>query len=241
MKVEEIKVIIEKVEGWLKDREGMLLYNLAKNCQGRGKIVEIGSWKGKSTIWIGHGSKEGKNVDIFAIDPHIGTLYVEGEKFSGTFAEFKNNISYAKVDDIITPIVKTSEDAAKDFNHPIEFIFIDGLHEYECVKLDFSLWFPKVINGGIMAFHDYYNFGVTRFVKEYIIKSKHFKNIGLTESILYAQKVEKNSIYDRIRNRLILSAKVGFMTNIIKNETTKKLVLALPKPLRKLIKKVLGF
>ncbi|WP_455277747.1 hypothetical protein [[Eubacterium] cellulosolvens] len=55
-----IKKLTDKVEGWLTDKEGELLYKLAKQCTGKGVIVEIGSWKGKSTIWLGMGSKNGK-------------------------------------------------------------------------------------------------------------------------------------------------------------------------------------
>ncbi len=155
MNIEEVKKFTNKVEGWLTDKEGETLYNLAKNCKGNGVIVEIGSWKGKSTIWIASGSKSGNKVKVYAIDPHTGSSehQKEGEKIY-TFEEFKKNIKNAKVDDIVVPLVKTSEDAAKNFDEPIELIFIDGAHEYESVKLDFDLWFPKVINGGIMAFHD---------------------------------------------------------------------------------------
>jgi predicted O-methyltransferase YrrM len=107
-------------------------------------IVEIGSWKGKSTIWIAGGSKNGNKVKVYAIDPFVD-FYEE---------EFKKNIRDAKLDDIVIPLTKTSEEAAKNFDEPVEFIFIDGNHEYEFVKLDFDLWFPKVVDGGIMAFHD---------------------------------------------------------------------------------------
>ena len=73
MNIEETKKFADKAEGWLSDREGEILYNLAKNCKGKGVIVEIGSWEGKSTIWIGSGSKNGNKVKIYAIDPHTGS------------------------------------------------------------------------------------------------------------------------------------------------------------------------
>ena len=58
MEIDEIKKLVDKVDGWLTYKEGELLYNLAKNCTGEGVIVEIGSWQGKSTIWLGRGSKK---------------------------------------------------------------------------------------------------------------------------------------------------------------------------------------
>ena len=205
--INNIKKIVYNVEGYLTLPEGELLYNLAKYCQKKGVIVEIGSWKGKSTIWLGKGSKEGKSIEIYAIDPHEGLMKVK-EKYqeNSTLNEFKKNIRTAKVDDIIIPIIKTSEEAATSFDKPIGLIFIDGLHEYEYSKSDFNLWFPKVIYDGYMAFHDTVkpSMGSKRVVSENVYKSNQFKNVGFVGTITYAQKVEQNTLKDRIRNRYIL-------------------------------------
>src|SRR5204862_2126445 len=56
------------IGGWLTPKEGRLLYELARGCTGRGVIVEIGSWKGKSTIWLASGSRRGPGVFVYAID-----------------------------------------------------------------------------------------------------------------------------------------------------------------------------
>jgi predicted O-methyltransferase YrrM len=77
-----VKELIKDVPGWLSDEEGEALYDLARECTGRGVIVEIGSWKGKSTICLGLGSRAGSSVRIFAVDPHAD--YRHGE--------FKDNI-----------------------------------------------------------------------------------------------------------------------------------------------------
>ena len=58
--VREIQEIVEKMDGWLSFAEGSFLYNAARNASGRGAVVEIGSWKGKSTIWLANGLKDGK-------------------------------------------------------------------------------------------------------------------------------------------------------------------------------------
>lgn len=190
MKMNEIKKLADEIGGWLTDREGELLYNLAKNCIGKGVIVEIGSWKGKSTICLAKGSKAGNKVKIYAIDPHTGSSEHK-KRYSRvwTLEEFKKNIKNAKVHDIITSIVKTSEEAAKNFVKPVELIFIDGAHEYELVKLDFELWFPKLINGGIMAFHDTGWPGPKKVVEEFVYQSKFFRNIKCIDSITFAEKV----------------------------------------------------
>ena len=84
------------------------------------------------------------------------------------------------------PTVKTSEEAAWNFSEPVELVFIDGSHEYELVRLDFELWFPKLISGGIIALHDTVGFpGPRKVVAENLHK---FRNIGLVDEITFAQK-----------------------------------------------------
>jgi len=209
MNLKSIKKITDNVDGFLHDKEGELLYNLAKECRGRGVIVEIGSWKGKSTIWLGKGSQAGKRLKIYAIDPHTGST--EHKKELGkinTFKEFKRNIKKAKIEKLVIPIVKTSKSAAKDFNKLIELIFIDGDHSYEMVKLDFEMWFPKVIEGGIIAFHDTTNWpGPKKVVSHFVYKSNIFRNVNFIRSITYAKKIEKNSLKDRLRSKYILLIK----------------------------------
>lgn len=210
MDLDEIVNITNQVDGWLTDNEGRLLYNLASSCTGRGVIVEIGSWKGKSTIWLANGSKKGSNIKVFAIDPHEG-IVTEEKVFSSSYEDFRNFISIAKVDDIVNPIVKTSEDAVKTFTEQVELIFIDGLHEYDYVKLDFELWFPKLLEGGIMAFHDAFSPGVNKVIKEKVFKSSSFIEIKFVDSILYARKVGKIYIKDRISNWFVYYVKLDFV------------------------------
>ncbi|WKZ17917.1 MAG: class I SAM-dependent methyltransferase [Candidatus Jettenia sp. CY-1] len=225
MEIHEIKKIVDNVDGWLTDKEGELLYTLAKNCTSENVIVEIGSWKGKSTIWLGMGSKRGNKLKIYAIDPHKGHKH-RPDKIE-TFEEFQRNIKKAKIDDIITPIVKTSEEAAKNFDEPITLIFIDGNHEYDHVKLDVELWFPKVTEGGILAFHDTASgnrwTGPKKVVKELVYKSKKLRNVRFVNSITIVEKVKQTSLKDRIMNRYTFLLKDLY-------EYTNK--LNLPKPLR---------
>lgn len=230
--IRDIKEIVSKVEGWLTDSEGEFLYNTAKQCSGRGVIVEIGSWKGKSTIWLGKGSKGGNNVKIYAIDPHTGSS--EHKRRFGevwTFEEFKKNIKNAEVDDVVVPIIKTSEDAEKGWKEPIEFLWIDGAHKYEMVKLDFELWCPYLIEGGIIAFHDTsYIGGPKLVVDKYIYRGNKFKNVCFLDGITFAQKVHKNSTKDKIKNRYVL---------LIRNIMIFAGKLNLPKPIRSIGKKIL--
>lgn len=197
----EIRRITRDLEGWLSDAEGELLFNLARQCTGKGIIVEIGSWKGKSTIWLAKGSQSGKRVPIYAIDPHVGssehkTMFQEPVN---TLDEFKKNIHDSRVDDVVTPVVAPSLEAAKIFDKPIELIFIDGAHEYDLVQSDFEAWFPKVVSGGMIVFHDTIGFpGPRRFVNKVVFNSPYLRNIRLVDDITVAEKVSRNTLSDRI-------------------------------------------
>lgn len=203
---ESIKEIVKNVDGWLTDNEGKLLYRLAKENSKKGVIVEIGSWKGKSTIWLAKGSKAGDNAKVYAIDPHTGSE--EHKKIlhgKSTFEEFKNNIKNADVANVVVPILKTSEEAALNFNKQVGLVFIDGDHSYEAVLLDFITWFPKMVEGGIMVFDDTIGWtGPIKVVEENIYKSPNFKNINFVEKVTYAEKVNKNSFVERLRNNFML-------------------------------------
>ncbi len=227
-----VKDIFDKVEGFLEEKEGEFLYNIAKDCKGKkGAIVEIGSWKGKSTICLGKGSKAGNKVKIYAIDPHRDTSTQECYQVKTSYEEFKNNIRDAGVDDIIFPILKTSKETAKIFHEPIEFLFIDSEHDYEDVKLDFQLWYPKVIYTGFIAFHDSGFSGPRKVIEKYVLLSKHFKFMSIIDSILFVQKVKKNSLRGRLTNIfLFFIFKCAFLYH----------KLPFPKPVTKLTERVLN-
>jgi MMP 1-O-methyltransferase len=228
-RIKETSKTVEDVPGWLTRSEGKLLFNLAKSCAGRGVIVEIGSWKGKSTIWLAKGSQAGQNVKVYAIDPHSATEEHRRQGNLSTFQEFQQNISRAGVAGLVFPIVTTSEAAAASFNTPIEMIFIDGDHDYEAVKRDFELWYPKVVDGGVMAFHDTTVWqGPKKLVAERMYKSRHFCDGSFAGSIAFATKVRANTGGQRLRNRLALCAKncVGPLQDFVENQIENSLLKA---------------
>lgn len=198
-------------DGWLTRREARLLYEMGKRCTGRGVIVEIGSWKGKSTIWLAHGSLEGARMKVYAIDPHTGITKEHAEGTSPTFADFQRNIQNAGVDALVVPILKTSEDAAKDFSLPVEAIFIDGNHDEASVQQDFDTWFPKVIEGGFMAFHDTIVWpGPKQVVRRAFGRTRRFRYARFANSLSLAEKVKRNSLVDVCKNQWMLLRKFTF-------------------------------
>jgi MMP 1-O-methyltransferase len=209
MNLKEIEAKVRSVQGWLMPSEARLLYRLARNCAGSGAIVEIGSWKGKSTIWLGHGSLAGKRAKVHAVDPHTGSPeHHAGGRQVSTYDEFARNIHNAGLGDLVEPHVDFSESVARRFNDPVELVFIDGLHEYEGVKTDFEAWFPKLVEGGIMAFHDTAVWpwpGPRKLVIEEVFKSRCFKRVRFVGTIVYAQKTTVRAATEGLENRLMLA------------------------------------
>ena len=198
----KVKPLIADVPGWLTDEEGEALYELARACRGDGVIVEIGSWKGKSTICLGLGSQAGNGVPVYAIDPHT----------DARFGDFESNVERAGITALVRPIASLSQPAADGFDEPIEILFVDGSHEYDLVLEDFEKWVPKVVDGGWVAFHDTtWTEGPRKVVGDAVYRSRRFKDVRfVVGSTTVARKVARNSVVDRLRNRYVLGVKTAF-------------------------------
>ncbi len=180
---------LDRVEGWLSHHEAILLYELAKKVSAQGEIVEIGSYKGKSTIALASGLYASKKLGkIWAIDPHEGIIK-EGQHFPNkkTFNDFKKNIQTAGVESLVQPVVETSRKAAKEWNQPIRLLFLDGLHDYQHTVEDYRIWSPWVVKGGVIAFHDGFcgEAGVWKVIHSHVFHRKDIVDIGTVSSILY--------------------------------------------------------
>ena len=224
----KVKPLIADVPGWLTDEEGEALYELARSCTGKGVIVEIGSWKGKSTVCLGVGSQDGEAVPVYAIDPHADYR----------FGDFKTNVERARIAELVRPIAALSQPAADDFVEPIELLFVDGSHEYDLVLEDFEKWVPKVVDGGWVAFHDTtWTAGPRKVVGHAIYRSRRFKDARfVVGSTTVARKVEQNSLADRTRNRYVLGVKTAFWLG---SSALKKQRRLLPKPVERFGRRVL--
>jgi len=222
-----VKPLIAGVPGWLTDEEGEALYELARACRGDGVIVEIGSWKGKSTICLGLGSRAGNGVPVYAIDPHTDTR----------FGDFESNVQRAGIRELVRPIASLSQPAADDFDEPIEILFVDGSHEYDLVLEDFEKWVPKVVDGGWVAFHDTtWTEGPRKVVGDAVYRSRCFKDARfVVGSTTVARKVARNSLADRMRNRYVLGVKTAFW---LSSSVLKKRRRVLPKRVEQLGRRV---
>jgi len=143
------------------------LYRRMVNEFGDGShFVEVGSWKGRSSSFMGveiHNSN--KKITFDCIDTWNGSSehwdpnnsqYKPEMKTnpSWLYDEFINNIK--PVSHIITPKRGKSEDLVHTYeDESLDFVFIDASHDYEDVKTDLKNWLPKVKVGGVLAGHDY--------------------------------------------------------------------------------------
>ncbi len=207
-------------------KEGKLLSKLAEKCVGRGAIVEIGSWKGFSTIYLAWGSKSGYATKIYAIDTFAGDInnLVSGE--GSTYIEFTANLKNAGVKDIVQPMVMASEQAAREWDStPIELLWVDGDHDD--IEADFERWYPHLIFGGIMAIHDtvyWDNMLPYKVAVRELYKSGKFADVKRVGCITYATKVNSLSAGDKIRNKYALYRRYTYQIFI--PYFTKCLVLA---------------
>lgn len=154
------------VDGWLLWEEGKALADLAVGK----RVLEIGSYCGKSTICMARGA-----VSVTAIDPHDGRAT---PKPKDTLKELGHNLEAYGVAGKVDVRVGTVDDYAGIPVKSIDFAFIDGAHDYESVKKDIAFTLPRLTPGALLAFHDYrsvpgefdgrWDPGVTRAVHELI-------------------------------------------------------------------------
>ena len=198
MDASELRRVLADVPGWLGDEEALALYQAARTCTGRGAIVEIGSWRGRSTICLALGSKDGPGVPVVAIDRHTDK----------TFVDFQENIRRAGIADLVRPIRATSDEAFTEFDEPIELIFIDASHKYDDVRRDFDQWVPLVVEGGTVAMHDTTWEGSKLVSEEAIYRSRHFKDVRFVpSSTTVGVKVASVTARDRRQSQRALLAK----------------------------------
>lgn len=179
---------IDSVEGLLVEGQEKWLFKAARSLPDSANLVEIGSFKGRSTCCLALGCR-GTKKRVFAIDPFDRN---EWDSRQQTFLqEFKQNIERCGVSNYVEPTIGLSNEVAKTWSKPIHFLFIDGSHRYEDVLADYTDFLPHVLPGGIIAFHDVCESwpGVLKAWHETI---KHqLTNVGYCTTIGFGRKPEK--------------------------------------------------
>jgi hypothetical protein len=162
----------EKIDGWFTFPN--LYSQLVRVLPEKGTFVEVGVWKGRSLAYfIVEAINANKNFNIYAVDTWEGSPEHKSDNAiinNTLFEEFTDNLTSVK--DKFKALQMTSKQASELFkNESIDGIFIDAAHEYEAVKEDLELWYPKVKSGGYFCGHDYSAGwpGVVQAVNEFFV------------------------------------------------------------------------
>jgi hypothetical protein len=158
--------LLNTVKGFLDPQEGNALYEIAIEASRRGPCLEIGSYCGKSTIYLGSACRKNNSV-LFSIDHHRGSeeqqpgeeyfdpeLYDPNARRVDTFKEFRNTIEKAGLEDTVVPMVCTSELAARLWSTSLSLVFIDGGHSYGAAYTDYNAWAGHIMPNGYLLIHD---------------------------------------------------------------------------------------
>lgn len=193
---EEYQAVAAAVERlWkrrLPDREARLLFALAYAGPGEGAIVEIGSFVGRSTIFLARGSLAAGRERVVAIDPHTVQIPPDPQfpNEKGTEGVFRRNLEKMGVAHHVEVHVKLSQEVAREWKGPVRLLWIDGDHTYPSVRLDFDLWNPFLVPGGVIVFHDVLRpfDGPLPVFLESVLLSDDFSSVQIVGSIAMACK-----------------------------------------------------
>jgi predicted O-methyltransferase YrrM len=153
-------------KGFLDEAEGQRLYELARDHAGLGPVVEVGSYCGKSSVYVGSGARAGGGV-LVCVDHHRGNeeqqpgqLYHDADLVDGdtgamdSLRFLRRTIRDAGLEDTTVLLVTASRTASALCPGPLGMVFIDGGHTFEAAETDLACWADKVAPGGILAIHD---------------------------------------------------------------------------------------
>ncbi len=146
--------------------EGRRLYEIALDAGRLGPCLEVGSYCGKSTLYLGAACKATGTV-LFAIDHHRGSeehqldeQYFDAAVYDAaagrvdTFPTFRQTIERAQLLDTVVPLVCSSQLAARAWATPLSLVFIDGGHSQQAAETDLACWSPHIMAGGFLVIHD---------------------------------------------------------------------------------------
>lgn len=181
----------EKVPGFLGEREARFLGLLAALIPAKGVIVEIGSYKGRSTVMLAKVASHYGSGPVVSIDPHTHVLSNASDERQqpSTFDDFQLSIRAADVESHVEIHRAYSQEVSKDWKRPIRLLWIDGDHTYEGAKTDFDRFSPFLVPTGVVALHDVLNNfpGPIRVFVEEVLRSKRFGPAGCVQSLGWGQ------------------------------------------------------
>lgn len=176
------------IDGWMTSGQAAALHDAATRCPAGGTIVEIGSFRGRSTIVLASAAAPG--IEVVAIDPHAGNdrgpREIDGydTEADDDHAVFMANLAEAGVSDRVRHVRAFSDDALGEVEGEIDVLYIDGAHRYEPALADIRSWGGRVTRGGVMLIHDSFSsIGVTGAILRQLVPDRRFRYVGRSRSM----------------------------------------------------------
>ncbi len=178
-----------ELDGWMSDDQGHRLWAAAAACPTGGRIVEIGSFRGKSTVVLAAAAPAA--VEVVAIDPHAGNdrgpQEIEGfaDEAAADHEIFLANLRAFGVAERVRHVRAHSGSAHPEVRGPIDVLYVDGAHRYGPARADLRDWGARVADGGTLLVHDAFSsIGVTLAILREITFTGRFRYVGRTRSLL---------------------------------------------------------
>lgn len=216
----EVQAVVADVEGWMTPGQARRLWTCARLVRPGGRIVEIGSFRGRSMIVLASAAAD--DVEVVAIDPHAGNDRGphEWEGYEDEASEdhdvFNRNLEQAGVRHKVRHVRKFSAEALADVPGEIDLLYIDGAHRFGPALDDIRSWTAKVRPGGEVLIHDSFSsLGVTLALAASLFFGSDLRYLGRSESMTHYRK-ERLTSSERVRNAARQLAQLPwFVRNLI--------------------------
>ena len=179
---------VADVNGWMTRGQSDALFAAAAACPPGGRIVEIGSFQGRSTIVLALAAPA--DAEIVAIDPHAGNdrgpQEIDGyaDQAADDHTTFLANLAAAGVADRVRHVRQFSDAALGDVPGAIDVLYIDGAHRYAPARADIVAWGNRVSPGGTLLIHDSFSsIGVTLAILRELAFGSKFRYVGRSRSL----------------------------------------------------------
>lgn len=183
--------VVRETTGFLTEREARFLLLAAAATPADGVILEIGSFKGRSTVGLATVAAHYGLGPVVAVDPHTAPASTDPNLLgaSSSFDDFMANLRRAGVEEHVEVHRRFSQDLADTWDRPIRLLWIDGDHTFAGAQRDLDCYRRFLQPGAIVALHDSLsNFdGPIRVMVESLLASDDFGPSGFHGSIAWAQ------------------------------------------------------
>ena len=233
---DETHDFVSTIKGWMTPAQARRLWDSATALQPGARIVEIGSYYGRSTVLLATAVEPG--VEVIAIDPHGSNVrnheVEEGleEQADAMSKAFLAELERGGVSDRVNYIRKSSHAALWDVEGQVDLLYIDGSHDFFPAKADMVEWGARVAPGGTMMIHDSYtSVGVTLAIMACLWPSTKFRFVGRSGSLAEFRR-ENMTGPQRRKN---IAAHLKQLPNFVRNLIVEVMLLARLRPLTKFL------